>query len=122
MSGMGEGDTIVSYPEQIDALIAAGRDPVASMANLDELQSLITPEGWQPSVETQVSELGRLKPSTLLVWGNSDPLGGRESAHQAAAAIPDAQLEMLDCGHAPWLGHPDRVANLVSSFIIGRRK
>lgn len=122
MSGMGEGDTIVSYPEQIDALIAAGRDRVASMANLDELQSLMTPEGWQRAVETQVSELGRLKPSTLLVWGNNDPLGGSEPAHQTASAIPDAQLEMLDCGHAPWLSHPDRVANLVSSFITGRRK
>jgi pimeloyl-ACP methyl ester carboxylesterase len=121
LSGMGEGDTIVNYPEQIDALIAAGQDPVASMANLDELQSLIAPEGWQPSVETQVSELERLKPATLLVWGNNDPLGGREAAHQAASVIPDAQLEMLDSGHGPWLGHPDRVANHVSSFITGRR-
>ncbi|MEX2553670.1 MAG: hypothetical protein WD627_11800 [Actinomycetota bacterium] len=74
---MGEGDTIVSYPEQADALVAAGRDPVASMANLDELQSLIAPDGWQPSVETPVRELEWLKPSTLLVWGFNDPLGGK---------------------------------------------
>lgn len=121
MSGMGEGNTIVNYPHQIDALVAAGQDPVASMANLDELQALISPEGWQPSVETRVSELEELKPSTLLVWGNQDPLGGTDAARQAASAIPDAQLEMLDSGHGPWLGHPDQVANLVSTFITRRR-
>ncbi|MGH8926346.1 MAG: alpha/beta fold hydrolase [Acidimicrobiia bacterium] len=119
MSGMGEGKTIVSYPDQIEALIAAGQDPVASMANLDELQSLITPNGWEPSVETQVNELERLQSPTLLVWGLNDPLGGKDAAHHAASAIPDAQLEMLDAGHGPWLGHPDQVANLVSSFILG---
>jgi len=121
MGGMGEGDTIVNYPHQIEALVAAGRDPVASMANLDELQALISPEGWQPSVETRVSELEGLKPSTLLVWGTNDPLGGADAARKAASAIPDGHVEMLDAGHGPWLGHPDQVANLVSTFITGRR-
>ena len=121
MSGMGEGNTIVNYPHQIEALVAAGQDPVASMANMDELRTLISPEGWQPSVETRVSELDGLKPSTLVVWGTHDPLGGTDAARQAASAIPNAQLEMLDSGHAPWLGHPDQVANLVSTFITQRR-
>lgn len=121
MSGMGEGDTIVNYPHQIEALVAIGRDPVASMANLDELQALISPEDWQPSVETRVSELEGLTPSTLLVWGTNDPLGGTDAAQQAASAIPDAQLEMLESGHGPWLGHPDQVAKLVSTFIAGHR-
>lgn len=121
MGGMGEGDTIVNYPQQIEALVVAGRDPVASMANLDELQALISSDGWLPSVETQVSELEGLKPSTLLVWGTNDPLGGKVAAQEAASAIPNAQLEMLDSGHAPWLGHPDQVANLVSTFIAGHR-
>jgi len=121
MSGMGEGDTIVNYPHQIEALVAAGQDPVASMANMDELRTLISPEGWQPSVETRVSELEGLKPSTLVVWGTHDPLGETDAAHQAASAIPNAQLEMLDSGHAPWLGHPDQVATLVSTFITKRR-
>lgn len=121
MSGMGEGNTIVNYPHQIEALIAAGQDPVASMANMDELRTLISPEGWQPSVETPVSELEGLKPSTLVVWGTHDPLGGTDAARQAASAIPNAQLEMLDSGHGPWLGHPDQVANLVSTFITRRR-
>lgn len=121
MGGMGEGTTIVAFPYQIEALVAAGRDPVASMANIDELQALISPEGWQPSVETTVSELEGLNPSTLLVWGTNDPLGGTDAARRAASAIPDAQLEMLDAGHGPWLGHADQVAELVSTFVLGHR-
>ena len=73
MSGMGEGDTIVNYPHQVEALVVAARDPVASMANRDELQALISPEGWQPSVETRVNELEGLNPSALLVWGPTIP-------------------------------------------------
>jgi len=121
MSLMGEGNTIVTHPNQIEALVAAGQDPIASMANLDELRTLISPDGWQPSVETRVTELEGLKPSTLLVWGNNDPLGGADAARRAASAIPDARLELVDSGHGPWLGHPDQVANLVSTFITGRR-
>jgi pimeloyl-ACP methyl ester carboxylesterase len=121
MSLMGEGNTIVNHPNQIEALVAAGQDPVASMTNMDELRAFISPDGWQPSLETGVSELKGLKPSTLLVWGNHDPLGGSDAARQVTSAIPDARLELVDSGHGPWLGHPDHVANLVSTFITGRR-
>lgn len=120
MSGMGEGDTIVSYPKQIEAMIAAGQDPIASTASLDELQALISPDGWQPSVVTPLSELAELQPSTLVVWGVHDPLGGTDAARQTASVIPDARLEMLESGHGPWLGHPDRVAELVSGFVAER--
>ena len=119
--GMGEGDTIVNYPHQIDAMIAAGQDPVASMASLDELQAMISPDGWQPSLVTRLSELAGLEPSTLLVWGTHDPLGGIEAARQTASVMPDARLEMLESGHVPWLGDPDGVADLVSSFVTQSR-
>lgn len=120
MSGMGEGDTIAHYPHQIEAMIAAGQDPVASMASLDEIQALISPDGWQPSLVTRLNELAELQPSTLLVWGMHDPLGGTDAARQTASVIPDARLEMLESGHGPWLGHPDRVAELVSAFVTER--
>lgn len=120
MSGMGEGDTIVSYPQQIEAMIAAGQDPIASAASLDELQALISPDGWQPSIVTPLRELAELQPSTLVLWGVHDPLGGTDAARQTASVIPDARLEMLESGHGPWLGHPDRVAELVSGFVAER--
>ena len=117
MSVFGEGDTIVSYPDLIDALVAAANDPIASGASLGELRTIISPAGWQPELETPPSELEGLTMPTLLIWGDGDPLGGSEVAGTTAASIPEARLEVLAAGHAPWLGHPDRAATLVSEFV-----
>jgi 2-hydroxy-6-oxonona-2,4-dienedioate hydrolase/4,5:9,10-diseco-3-hydroxy-5,9,17-trioxoandrosta-1(10),2-diene-4-oate hydrolase len=116
MSVMGEADTIVNYPDQIDALVVAGQDPVASNASLAELRTIIAPTGWQQELETPLEELGQLAVPTLLIWGENDPLGGADVAQAAASSIPGARLELLAAGHAPWLGHPDRTATLVSDF------
>lgn len=66
------------------------------------------------------SELHRLSLPTLLVWGDRDPLGGAKVASAVAGMIPGAQLELLHAGHVPWLGHPDRVSQLLSAFAHGQ--
>jgi pimeloyl-ACP methyl ester carboxylesterase len=43
MSSMGEGDTIVHHPDLIEAIVAAGRDPIASATDLAELRAIRTP-------------------------------------------------------------------------------
>jgi pimeloyl-ACP methyl ester carboxylesterase len=53
----------------------------------------------------------------LLIWGDHDPVGGVDVAQATASLIPDAQLEVLPAGHVPYLGHPQRVADLVSEFV-----
>ena len=117
MSVFGEGDTIVKYPDHLDALVAAAGDPVASQAGLGELRTIITPTGWRPELQTPLDELARVATPTLLIWGENDPLGGADVARAVAASIPGARLEMLAAGHAPWLGHPDRTGRLVSEFM-----
>ncbi len=117
MSVFGEAETIVQYPEQIDAMIAAGLDEIGLGARLAELRAVISPTGWQPALAMGVEELRRLTVPTLLIWGEHDPLGGADVAQDAATTIPDARLELLTAGHGPWLGHPDRVARLVSDFV-----
>lgn len=131
MAAMGEAETIVSYPDLLDAMVAAGRDATSGQASLDELKALIAPDGWQPNVETDIDEMRTLVPPTLLIWGRNDPLGGADAASVVADAIPNSRLELLDAGHGPWLGHPDAAANLVDAFVttdlrglhqIGRRR
>jgi len=117
MSVFGEGDTIVNYPDHIEAMVAAGHDQLAAGARLAELRAAIAPTGWQPMLAMRPDELRGLTSETLLIWGEHDPLGGADVARMAAAMIPHAQLEMLPAGHAPWLGHPDRVATMVSDFL-----
>jgi len=111
-----EGDTIVNYPDHVDAMLAAAHDPVASNARMTELRTIISPEGWQSELETPLEELRQLAVPTLLIWGENDPLGGADVAQTVAASISGARLELLAAGHAPWLGHPDRTAMLVGDF------
>ena len=117
MAAMGERDTIVRYPQLIDSLVAAARDPIASATNLAELRAIISPIGFRPSARMDPDDLRRLTVPTLLIWGDHDPVGSAESARETARLMPRAQLELLPAGHVPYLGHPQRVAELLTSFI-----
>ena len=117
MASMGEKDTIVRYPELIESIVAAARDPIASAANLAELRAIISPLGFRPSAMIQPDELRRLNVPTLLIWGDHDPVGTAEVARETARLMPRAQLELLPAGHVPYLGHPQRVSELLTTFI-----
>ena len=121
MASVGEKETIVRYPELIDALVAVGGDPLAATTNLAELRAVITPLGFRSSARVSTEELGRVTVPTLLIWGDHDPVGAVEVAQVTASAIPDAQLELLDAGHVPYLGHPERASEQVSGFVHPER-
>jgi pimeloyl-ACP methyl ester carboxylesterase len=117
MSSMGEKDTIVRYPDLIEALVAAGNDPIASVVNLAELRAAISPFGFRRSMRVNLEELRRLTVPTLVIWGDQDPVGAVEVAQATARLVPKAQLEVLPAGHVPYLGNPDRVSELLSRFV-----
>jgi pimeloyl-ACP methyl ester carboxylesterase len=117
MSAMGEKDTIVRHPEVIESLVAAGRDPIAAAAALAEHRAVASPFGFRASLCVRPEELRSLIAPTLVIWGDHDPVGTAEAAQQTASLIPNAQLEVLPAGHVPWLGHPERVAVLLSRFV-----
>jgi pimeloyl-ACP methyl ester carboxylesterase len=117
MASMGEKDTIINYPVQIQALVAAGNDPVMSQVNLAELRTVISPIGLRPSLRVRPDELRQLTIPTLLLWGDHDPVGAVKVAQATAKLIPNAHLEVLPAGHGPWLGNSDRTAELVSRFV-----
>jgi pimeloyl-ACP methyl ester carboxylesterase len=118
MGGMGERDTIVNYPDQIEALVAVGHDPLASHTSLAELRAAVSPLGFRTAMKVKPEELQQLAVPTLLIWGEHDPVGGADVAQATAAVIPGAQLKLLPAGHAPWLGHPDQTAELIASFVL----
>jgi pimeloyl-ACP methyl ester carboxylesterase len=102
-------------------MVAAGRDPIAAAANLAELRAGISPFGFRRSMRVRPEELRRLTVPTLMVWGDHDPVGAVKVAQATAELIPTAQLEVLPAGHVPFLGHPDRVAELLSRFVRSGR-
>jgi len=117
LASVGEKDTIVRYPDLIQALVAVGRDPVASTVNLAELRAGISPTGFRRSLLVRPDELRRLRVTALILWGDHDPVGGVDVAQATARLVPEAQLVVLPAGHVPYLGHPERVSELLSAFV-----
>ena len=116
MSSMGEGDTILRHPDLLDSLIDAARDPVATAANVEEFQAVISPFGIRSATRIRPEDLRRVTVPTLMIWGDHDPVVSVADAKATAELIPDARLEVLPAGHVPQLGNPDRVAELLEEF------
>ena len=117
MASMGERETIVRHPDLLEALVAAGRDPTASATNLAEIRAGISSLGFRRSARIRTETLRRLTVPTLLIWGDHDPVGSVGAARATAEAVPDATLEVLPAGHVPYLGHPERVSEVLSAFV-----
>jgi pimeloyl-ACP methyl ester carboxylesterase len=70
-------------------------------------------------LERAGSDLGALTMPALVIWGANDPYIPVRFAHAYAAALSDAELEIVvDAGHWPWLDEPgliERVAEFVGA-------
>ena len=90
---------------------------LATMARNREALALYT---WEPYMHNPKlkQRLRRVDVPSLLVWGESDGLVGREYMEAFTAAIPDARLEAIaEAGHRPYLEQPDRFVELVRGFV-----
>lgn len=67
-------------------------------------------------------ELAEVDRPTLLVWGERERFGRVSAGRSLAEALPAARLEVIDAGHAPWLQHPRRCAELVTAFLDEREE
>lgn len=120
MGMVGEKETIVKYPKIVKALAAENNDPIASRASRTEMSALVNLLGWRTNMRIRTEDLKKLIMPTLLIWGEWEPMGGADVAQGVSDAIPNSVLEMLPAGHVPWFGHPDKVAQLISDFVLPR--
>ena len=122
-SSVGEKGTLARYPELVDLLVAAGRDPITDRAAQAEFRALISPfallspSGFRRRSRVRPDELRRLTVPTLVLWGERDPVGSIPVARAVTELIPDARLEVLPTGHGPWLGQPTRTAATVTDYV-----
>jgi len=122
---MGE-PTIGDHPEVVDAMVAAGADPVTTAVDRREVRvivppySLGMPSGFRRTARVRPDDLRRLAVPTLVLWGERDPVGSASVARAVTGLIPGARLETLPSGHAPWLRCPERAAAIVSGFVAER--
>jgi len=118
MGMMGEGETIVKYPQMIEALAASNNDPLAATATRAEHAALLNLLGFKADMKIRADDLAKLNMPTLVIWGDHDPLGGADVAQAVNEAIPNSQLEMLPAGHVPYLGYPKKAAKLITDFVL----
>jgi pimeloyl-ACP methyl ester carboxylesterase len=118
-----ERETLARYPYQVDLMVAVGGDPIANRATKAEVRlfvspfALLSPSGFRRRSRVRADELREVSMPTLMMWGEHERLGSGSVARAATELIPDARLELLPTGHAPWLGQPGRTAAAILDFI-----
>ncbi len=120
---VGEKETLCSYPDLVDLLVAVRRDPIANHAAKNEFRAMISPfallspSGFRHRSRVRTQELRSLAMPTLVLWGDRDPIGSATVAEEIADLIPHGTALVLPAGHGPFLGHPARVATALEEFI-----
>jgi pimeloyl-ACP methyl ester carboxylesterase len=96
----------------------------------DAVRAGMAKPGWGEAMWTHLNlamRVGRARPENVLtddelrsiatpvqlIWGDGDIYGGPEIGRRAVAVMPDARLEIVPGGHAPFLDDPPRCAALI---------
>jgi pimeloyl-ACP methyl ester carboxylesterase len=81
------------------------------------LNRLVRLRGNRPNLALTADHLARIQTPTLLVFATNDPMGAAPIGRRMADAMADAELHIVDGGHAPWLHHADQIAPLLATFF-----
>lgn len=86
-------------------------------AFLAMLHQLVRLRGNRPEIALTADQLAHIQTPTLLVFAADDPMGGAPIGQRVADVMADAELHVVEGGHAPWLHHADQIGPLVTTFI-----
>lgn len=118
MGILGEGDTIGRYPRLVDVFVAAGSDPTAGESSHSEMSVMIRGlAGFRNEFRFTNEDLEGVYQPVLLIWGDHDPIGDVSAAAQAGNTLPNAILEIVATGHAPWWGEPAKTVTMIADFL-----
>lgn len=115
MEMFGEAEMIQEYPSLIKAIAAQQQTPRAHDVTLSEIQGTQTlrGRGHSASIRLGEDEVMEMQQPTLVIWGDHEPVGGREAVRDVVERIPEGRFETVDGGHFPWLGRPEACADLI---------
>jgi pimeloyl-ACP methyl ester carboxylesterase len=112
---------LVYDPRQLEHLIEEFIDRHGGRKQLADLigtgRSLIS--GYDGSLLERAK--GGLPMPVSVIWGNDDQLADPTHAAAFAAAVPQAEIHLLErCGHYPQMEFPMHVNELLREFADGR--
>ncbi len=87
---------------------------------LETLRIMIRHRGARPETALSSAVLSGVRQPLQLVWGDDDPMGSSEIASRVAEALPDADLHVVEGGHAPWLTQAVQIGSLATTFLKER--
>lgn len=108
----------------VECLTAGSVIPGATESWITMNESLFRPEG--AGLFTGAStltfalrpELSRLRPPTMLLWGEKDTFGPPTLGEEMARLMPNARCEVVpDAGHLPWLDQLDMCTTRIRAFL-----
>lgn len=114
------------YPRFAARYMRAGRaedrrvlaDTVAGMADPVRIETVASL--WrsfaQPGFDLR-ADVRAIAAPTLVVWGRRDPNIPVAAGRAFAAALPDARLVELDCGHVPFASAPEAFTGALQLFL-----
>lgn len=79
---------------------------------------LVRGSGWRPGLPFDDTALAGIGAPTLFVYGTNDDVGDVVTWRRFVAAMPDAELEIVEgAGHMPWFDRPRDVAARIDRFL-----
>jgi pimeloyl-ACP methyl ester carboxylesterase len=105
-------------PPDIAALVLATEQlDDFEQAFLTMLHQLLRLRGNRPELALTGEQLAQIEAPNLLVFAANDPMGAADVGERVANALADAELHVIDGGHAPWLHHADQITPVISAFL-----
>lgn len=105
-------------PELADLILATERLPDFRPMFLSTLSALLRLRGSRPEMRLTAEQLSEIAQPTLVFWGRDDPFGSVEVGERMAEAMPDAELQVVGGGHAPWLTQSERIGPIAERFLL----
>lgn len=104
-------------PEIAELILATERLDHCEAMFLATLNRLIRLRGNRPELALTADQLRRIEAPTLLVFASDDPMGAEPVGRRMAETMTDAELHIIEGGHAPWIHHADQVIPPLSAFL-----
>ncbi len=104
-------------PEIAQLILATERLEHFEDAFLAMLDRLLRLRGNRPEFALTTDLLARIEAPTLLVFAKDDPMGAARVGQRMADAMDDAELHIVEGGHAPWIHHANQIAPPLLAFL-----
>ncbi len=111
------GEDFSSIPELRDVLLACERLPDYQRSMAALMSAVMRLGRARPEVVLDERSLAGIGHPVQMIWGADDPFGSLNVARRIASSIPDAELHMVEGGHAPWFLDAPKIARLARGFL-----